>query len=233
MQDMPHPDDPAPEAPSPGLDALIDAITAHVPFDGWSDASFRAAAHDAGLPLAEARALAPRGAVTLAAALHRRGDAALHTALAGKLDGLRYSEKVARAIEERLRLAGDIEVLRRSTSLFSLPQNAPLGSRLMWETADTIWRALGDTSTDGNWYSKRAILTAVYSSSLLYWLGDQSEGHEKSRAFIDRRIADVMRFEETKARLQKNPLFAPGFKLFERIRAPKSADLPGRWDMPS
>ncbi|NDV02335.1 COQ9 family protein [Pseudoroseicyclus tamaricis] len=215
-------------------DALLSAMLTHVPFDGWSEESFRAAARDAGLTPAEARAYAPRGPVSLAAAHHRRGDAALAETLMGKLDGLRYSEKVARAVEERLRLAGDTEVLRRSAALFSLPQNAPLGSRLIWETSDTIWRVLGDTSTDGNWYSKRAILSAVYSSSMLYWLGDQSEGQEKSRGFIERRIAEVMRFEETKARLRKNPLFAPGFRLFEGIRAPKSSSgLPGRWDMPS
>ncbi|WP_373355777.1 COQ9 family protein [Pseudoroseicyclus sp. CXY001] len=214
-------------------DALIDAILPHVPFDGWSDEAFRAAAREAGMTVAEARALAPRGATSLAAALHRRGDAALPEAVAALPEGLRYSEKVARAVEARLRLAGDVEVLRRATAHFALPQNAALGSRLVWDTADTIWRALGDTSTDGNWYSKRAILSAVYSAALLYWLGDQSPGQERSRAFIERRIADVMRFEETKGRLKKNPLFTPAFRLFESIKAPTSRDLPGRWDLPS
>ena len=39
-----------------------------------------------------------------------------------------------------------------------------------------MWRIAGDTSTDFNHYTKRMTLGAVYGSTLLVWLDDQSEG---------------------------------------------------------
>ena len=75
---------------------------------------------------------------------------------------------------------------------FALPHHAADGARAIWHTADTIWTALGDASRDFNWYSKRATLSAVYSSALLYWLGDATPAHTATREFVQRRIDNVM-----------------------------------------
>ena len=80
------------------------------------------------------------------------------------------------------------ELVRRGMSLFALPQHAADGSRALWETADHIWTALGDTSRDVNWYTKRAILSSVHSSTVLFWLGDQDPRHQATWDFLDRRI---------------------------------------------
>ena len=216
--------------------AIIDASRFHVAFDGWSDAVLKAAAAEADIPLADARAAFPRGAIDLAYEFHVAGDRALAEALAeGFPADLRYSQKVAYAVRKRLEIAAsDREAVRRGVAFFALPMNAATGTRAIWHTADTIWTALGDTSKDINWYSKRAILSGVYSASVLYWLGDRSEGFEDSWAFIDRRISDVMRFEKAKAAARKSPLHrafmaGPG-RLFDHIRAPNAeppSDLPG------
>ena len=216
---------------------LLDAALAHVPFDGWSEATLAAAARDLDLPIEEARVLFPRAGVSLAAAYHARGDRALERWLeSADLSGMRYSEKVAELVWQRIRLAGDREVVRAATTLFALPQNAAEGARLIWNTADLIWRLLGDTSRDYNWYTKRAILTGVYGASVLYWLGDRSEDGADTRAFIDRRIADVMRLETVKAQIRANPLCGPLLRpaeaLLGRVRPPARPgrdDLPGRW----
>lgn len=215
---------------------LLDAILPHVPFDGWTDAAWAAALADLGVSEAEGRLNAPRGAVDLAVAYHQAGDAAmLDRAAAEDLSTLRYSERVARLI--RLRLDGaDREVVRRGTALFAMPHHAAEGAALIWGTADLIWRALGDTSDDLNWYSKRAILSGVYGSTVLFWLGDDSGGVDTD-AFIDRRIADVMRFEKFKADARESPLFKPfaaGLdRLFAGVKAPAGRahpdDLPGHW----
>ncbi|MGL4310342.1 MAG: COQ9 family protein [Paracoccaceae bacterium] len=213
-------------------DRLIDAALPHVPFDGWTKATLDAAIADSGVGGALARSLFPRGAVDLAAAFHRRGDGMMTARLAETdLAALRYSERVALAIRLRLEaVAEHKEAVRRGTVLFALPQNAAQGAQLIWGTADAIWKALGDTSNDLNWYTKRATLSAVYGASALYWLGDTSDRHEATRAFIDRRIADVMRFEKTKADLRKNPLVAGLMKgpsaLAERLRARSGATDP-------
>ena len=95
-------------------------------------------------------------------------------------------------------VAGEREAVRRGVALFALPHHAADGARAIWHTADAIWNALGDTSRDFSWYSKRATLSAVYSSALLYWLGDDSPGASATREFVGRRIDDVMQFEELK-----------------------------------
>lgn len=205
---------------------LLAAALPHAPFDGWSDATWRAAIADSGIDEATARAATPRRGLDLAVAFHKAGDAEM-TRLAGEIDlgALRYSKRVARLVRLRLEVAArEREAVRRGATLFSLPMNAPEGARLIWGTADAIWTALGDTSQDYNWYSKRAILSGVYSATLLYWLGDQSEGFANTWAFLDRRIEGVMRFEKTKAALKKNPvaqlLMAGPKAALARVRAP-------------
>ena len=91
------------------------------------------------------------------------------------------------------------EAVRRGLAILAMPQNLPLALRISWRTADLMWRIAGDTSTDFNHYTKRMTLGAVYGSTLLVWLDDQSEGWNDTAAFLDRRIDDVMRFERFKA----------------------------------
>lgn len=215
-------------------ESLLDAMLAHVAFDGWSEPAFRAAAADAGIGPGLARVLCPRGAVDLAVAYHRRGDARMLERLAGMdLTALRFRDRVARAVRLRLE-AADREAVRRGAALFALPQHAATGAGLVWGTADAIWRALGDASDDLGWYTKRATLSAVYSATVLYWLGDESDGQHATWEFLDRRIAGVMRFEGFKARVNDNPVMqrvlAGPRAVLGRIRPPgaRRDDLPGR-----
>lgn len=216
------------------LDQLLDAAMIHVAFDGWTDATFRAAAQDADIPLTAARAVCPRGAVDLAVAYHKAGDAAMLERLAATdLTDLRFRDKIATAVRFRLEAAEDKEAVRRGATLFALPMHGAEGARLIWGTVDAIWTALGDRSDDINWYTKRATLSAVYSSTVLYWLGDDSPEHHRSWEFLDRRIEDVMRFETAKAKVRDNPLLSRlmsgPMALAARIKAPGTArsDLPG------
>jgi ubiquinone biosynthesis protein COQ9 len=215
-------------------ESLLDAALGHVAFDGWSDVCFRAAVADADVAPDLARVICPRGALDLAVAYHQRGDAAMVARLEStELAGLRYRDRIARAVHLRLETA-DREVVRRGAALFALPMNAPTGAGLIWGTADAIWRALGDTSDDINWYSKRVTLSGVYSATLLFWLGDESEGQPATWDFLDRRIEDVMRFEKAKAQVRENELLsklmAGPMQILAKVRAPASApdDLPGR-----
>ncbi|NNE87141.1 MAG: COQ9 family protein [Silicimonas sp.] len=217
------------------LDTLLDAMLPHVVFDGWSPASFKAALGDLKVTEAEAKAIAPRGAIDLAVAYHRRADAAMVARMAAAdLGDLRYSEKVATALRYRIEAMDNREAVRRASTLFSLPMNAAQGAKLIWETSDAIWTSLGDTSEDANWYTKRATLSGVWASTVLFWLGDDSAGFADTYAFIDRRIEDVMQIEKMKGKLRDNPISKPLMQLqdafFSKMRAPGAAsdDLPGR-----
>lgn len=219
---------------------LLQAALMHVPFDGWSEAAFQAAIRDTEVAPAVARAICPRGAVDLAVAFHKAGDAAMLDKLnAADLSGMKFCEKVTAAVRFRLEVIEDKEAVRRGTTLFALPMYAPDGVKLVWGTSDAIWTALGDTSDDVNWYTKRATLSAVYSSTVLYWLGDNSPDHMATWAFLDRRIEDVMRIEGAKARMRESPtlsrMMAGPNWLMSQIRAPgrtPRGDLPGSWTTP-
>lgn len=217
-------------------DRLIDAALMHVPFDGWSETTFRAAVEDAGVERAVARGLFPRGPVDLALAFHARGDKRMADAVqTASMDGLRYRDKVARAVRLRIQAAEDREAVRRGLTLFALPMYAADGSRALWATADAIWTALGDTSDDINWYTKRATLAGVYSSTVLYWLGDDSPDARDTWDFLDRRIDDVMRIEKAKAAVRKLPFMGTIIdaqnRMAGRMRRPGPRDdIPGRWN---
>lgn len=220
---------------------ILAAALAHVPFDGWSSATLEGAARDAGVSDALARALFPRGGVDLALAFHRQGDAAMTDRLRdADLAAMRYRDRVAFAVRARIEAIPDKELVRRGATLFALPMHALDGSRAIWGTADAIWTALGDTSRDVNWYTKRATLAGVHAATVLFWLGDDSTGHRATWDFLDRRIEDVMRIEKAKAAVRDNPLAkafmaGPG-KWMEKLRMPRmpglspdpTDDLPGR-----
>ena len=221
--------------------ALLEAAKAHVPFDGWSEATFQAAIDESGVPRGVARAVCPRGAVDLALAFHEAGDQAMLDRLAeAHMGEMRYRDRVAAAVRFRLEAVDDKELVRRGMTLFSLPHHALDGAQAVWRTCDRIWIALGDTSDDVNWYTKRATLSGVYGSTVLYWLGDDSDGHARSWAFLDRRIEDVMQFEKFKAQARDNRLvsaaLAGPLAFLGRIRAPhgrQQTGMPGRWSGPN
>jgi ubiquinone biosynthesis protein COQ9 len=213
---------------------LVEAALSHVAFDGWSQATFEAAVTDSGGDPVVARAICPRDAVDLAVSFHEAGDSAMLAALdAADLSEMRFRDKVAFAVRKRLELCPDKEAVRRGSALFSLPHNAPTGSRLIWGTADAIWNGLGDSPQDINWYTKRATLSAVYAATVLFWLGDESEDHADTWAFLDRRIENVMQFEKAKGAFQKSSLgkaLERPLSSIGRMRAPKTASgFPGRW----
>lgn len=222
------------------IDAMVDASLPHVAFDGWSEATYVAALRESGTDPAIAAMYFPKRGVDLALAYHRRGDQLMVAEMKRRdLSSLRIRERITEAVKIRLEVTEDKEVVRRGTTLFALPQNAPLGARAIWETADAIWTALGDLSTDVNWYTKRATLAGVYSATVLFWLGDDSPDHADTWSFLDRRIEDVMRIEKVKAQVRENPFLRTAFAgptwLMSQIKAPVRTprmDIPGTWARP-
>lgn len=218
------------------MDHLVDAILPHVTFDGWSETAFRVAVADCDVAPTVAKALCPRGAVDLAVAYHLRGDGLMLQRLKGAdLTEMRFRDRIAAAVRFRLEAVSDREAVRRGATLFALPTYALDGAKAVWNTVDLIWDTLGDGSDDFNWYTKRATLAGVYSSTVLYWLGDDSDGYAQTWEFLDRRIDDVMQIEKVKAQAKDSailkPLMAGPLWALSQIKAPlrgPSADLPGR-----
>jgi ubiquinone biosynthesis protein COQ9 len=182
---------------------LLEAALDHVAFDGWSEPALRAAAQDTGIPLERALNAFPGGATELIAFHSEMADRAMLEALEQEpLAEMKVREKAAKAI--RLRLEANMrnrEAIRTALTALMMPQNTALAARLLYKTVDAIWYAIGDRSTDFNFYTKRGLLAGVYTATLFYWLNDKSEGAAATWTFLDRRIAEVMKVPQVLGKL--------------------------------
>jgi len=177
------------------------AVGENAVFDGWTRAAVDSAAQQLGIDPVQARLAMPKtqaGMIDVYIQEVDRGLEAYFTA--ERLAKLKIREKIRALVWRRLEIMGPArEAVRRALAILAMPQNVPLALRISWRTADRMWRIAGDTSTDFNHYTKRMTLGAVYASTLIAWLDDQSEGWADTGAFLDRRIDDVMKIEKFKA----------------------------------
>ncbi len=176
-------------------DALLLAALPHVAFDGWSMTALDAGAADAGFTKQSLLHAFPDGVADAIAHWSDWADRKAVAAMqADDVAHLKTHQRVAMGVWARLEAMGKWrEAARKATAWLAAPRHAPLATRLAYRTCDAIWRAAGDASTDFNFYTKRALLGGVVLSTTLYWLQDSSEGNQASSAFLDRRIAEVLR----------------------------------------
>lgn len=177
------------------------AVGENAIFDGWSRQAVDSAAGQLGIDPVQARLAIPKTQTGMIDVYIQEVDRGLEAYFTPeRLRQLKIREKIRALIWRRLEIMGPArEAVRRALAILAMPQNIPLALRISWRTADHMWRIAGDTSTDFNHYTKRMTLGAVYGSTLLVWLDDDSEGWTQTAEFLDRRIDDVMKIEKLKA----------------------------------
>lgn len=202
---------------------LAPAIADAAAFDGWSDVAVRDAASAAGLDPAAASFAFSGGSMQMIEAWVQAVDAAMQAALpADQIAQLKIRERIRTLVQFRLdAIVHQKEALRRALSIMALPQNAPRTLALGWRSADAMWRLAGDTATDYNHYTKRMTLGSIYAATLAVYVNDSSDDHADTKAFLDRRIEGIMKFEKAKAQLlrPREELFNPA-RLLGRLRYP-------------
>ncbi|WP_129793701.1 COQ9 family protein [Sphingosinicella sp. CPCC 101087] len=201
--------------------ALAPLLPEHAAFDGWSDEALAMAADSLGVPPARARLAFPGGQTDMIDAWFDWVDRAMLAAFSPeRIAAMKVRERIRELVMFRLEaMRPHREALRRALAILAMPQNLATASKLAWRAADRMWRVAGDTATDFNHYSKRAILVGVYGSTSLVFLDDAADDLIDTRAFLDRRIDDVMRFEKFKASWRGTPM--PSLSRFlGRLRYP-------------
>ena len=199
------------------------AVGENAVFDGWSTAAVDSAALALGVNLDVARLAFPTAPAAMIAAYVEGVDAALEAEFPVEaMVAMRVSQRIRAILLKRFTLMGPArEAIRSGLAILAMPQNLPSAARLGWHSADLMWRIAGDSATDLNHYSKRAILASIYAASLLIWIDDDSEAQAETAAFIDRRLAGVARFERAKAGWFGSPERRPSVALFlGRLRYP-------------
>ena len=206
---------PSPSAQEKWRESILAEVLAEAPFDGWTHSVLEKAALTTGMSRADIdrgdlHLIFPKGISDVLTFWSQRCDEKMVAAFeAADPAPTRIRDKVTLLVRERLEaMIGEREAARRASATLALPTHAGLGPKLTWATADAIWRALGDTSSDFNYYTKRATLSAVYLSTLTCWFAnekgvDSAEPYAETWAFLDKRIDNVMQFEKVKADAKK------------------------------
>ena len=199
------------------------AVGNHAVFDGWTVKAVASAATQLGINLDQARLAMPKDASGLIDSYAAAIDAAMTTAFPPeRIQAMKIRERIRSLVWFRIEsMAEAREAVRRGLAILAMPQNAPLAARIGWRSCDAMWRLAGDTATDFNFYTKRMTLGAVYTSTLVAWLDDSTDGFADTAAFLDRRIDNVMRFEKWKAEWRGSALHRPSLSRFlGRLRYP-------------
>ena len=202
---------------------LAPAIAANAAFDGWGDAARDLAAENHDIDADVARLAFADGPVAMIDAWFDHVDAEMARALPPeRLGAMKIRERVTALVEARLTvLAPEREALRRARAVLALPQNVARAARLGWRSVDRMWRLAGDRATDYNHYTKRSLLLAIYTATTTVLLDDDSEDQMETRAFLQRRIDGLMRFEKAKAAALKRTEHRPSLSRFiGRLRYP-------------
>jgi ubiquinone biosynthesis protein COQ9 len=182
---------PPPER-SPERDAALEAMLPNVPFEGWTYRALRSGLRSINTDEVEAELLFPGGVPDMIDAFCDWADRRMEAEAAPQSEGLKLPERVRALVALRLKQNRPYrEAVRRAVAVLALPQNAPLAARCTARTVDAVWHAAGDTAADFSWYTKRVILTAAYTTTLLFWLRDASEDDAATLAFLDRRLAGI------------------------------------------
>lgn len=182
----------------------------------WGSDMLDRALRVCGLSSADGLLLFPNGAQDLAALLSRDLDAKMHAALSELPLDLKIRQKIHQALMIRLELLNELGRAAHAVSAFlALPWNVALAGRLVWETADHIWRFAGDTATDENHYSKRMIVSGIFSAAVILRL---SSGKAAAESFVAARIENVMSFEKWKAGLDLGDPLKAMAETFARFR---------------
>lgn len=177
------------------------AVGENAVFDGWSRKAVDSAAAQLGIDPVQARLAIPKAPTDMIGLYIEEVDRALEAYFTNeRLAGMKIREKIRALVWRRLEIMGPArEAVRRALAVLAMPHNLRTALKISWRTADRMWRIAGDNSTDFNHYTKRMTLGALYGSTLLIWIDDESEGLAETAAFIDRRIDDIMKFEKFKA----------------------------------
>lgn len=184
---------------------ILQAALADIAFEGFADAVVNKAAQSVGIEPSELALAFPRGGIDLAIYFVRHGVDQMQDKLASlDIESMKIRERIKTAVQIRLEVDADHkEIARRAFNMLALPGNTKDAGACLAHTVDVMWRSTGDKSTDFNFYTKRATLAAVYSSTRLFWLNDDSTDALDSWAFLDRRIDNVMQIEKGKAKFRE------------------------------
>ena len=200
---------------------LILAMLTHVPFDGWTWQAMEQGALDIGFE----KKKTPSLRIKIFKDLFKNGSIDFIDIFSEIIDlqvkeiynlvepkPVKVSDKIKKIILMRLELCQKYkEAVRSSIPITAIPVNAKISLNTLYRTCNAIWRIAGDKSTDFSFYTRRISLAAVYTSTLLFWLNDNSNNNIETEFFLDRRLKDISKISSLKKPLSYMKNFTNNF----------------------
>ena len=200
---------------------LIRAMLTHVPFDGWTWEAMEQGAADINFEKKKTSSLR----IKIFKDLFKNGPIDFIDIFSEIIDlevkeiynlielkPERVPEKIKKIIMIRLNLCQNHkDAVRTSISLTARPENAKISLKILYRTCNSIWRIAGDKSTDFSFYTRRVSLAAVYTSTLLFWLNDNSNDNIETESFLDRRLKGINKISRLKKPLSDVKKFTNNF----------------------
>lgn len=175
-------------------DDILMAALDDAAFDGWSWEMVEGAAEKAGYERDMAAAVFPGQLKDMLKHFSDWADRDMMARLKGiDPSSMRVRDRIRLAVQTRFYALKDHkEAVRYSTGYWMRPFRKYDAGRMVWKTADIIWNWAGDTATDYNRYTKRALLSGIITSTTLAWINDETDDQSKTLRFLDNRIDNVM-----------------------------------------
>ncbi len=190
-------------------DQTLNEILPDIMFDGWKPQTIIESAERQDISQDKLRQFFPNLVSDMIVHFSNWADREMITVLEKEnMSDMRIRDQVALGVKTRLQILEPYKpVMAEAMKHMMRPDRSCKMAKAVWHTADAIWLAAGDTATDYNKYSKRSLLSGVITSTSLYWLNDTSDAHEKTWAFLERRINNVLKLGKgigkTRSLLQK------------------------------
>lgn len=184
---------------------FLEKFLKNVPFDGWTSECLEKTSISLGKDKYYGRILFAGGASDIIKFFGLFIDQKMEKALIDNpITEHRVRDKIHFLIMTRFKCYTPYkEAIRKLVKNNYTPSNLSNSLKMLWKTSDDFWYKAGDISTDYNYYTKRFLLSCVYSSSLLHWLSDDSKGNDSNSSFVTKEIAKILKLGNIKGHFEK------------------------------
>jgi ubiquinone biosynthesis protein COQ9 len=196
---------------------ILKASMKYLVKDGWNNNIFSSVSKKGKFKEEEMRALFPKGYKSLLELyLSNIDKEMIESCNKINLIRMRTHQRIREIILARLKInRKNKKLVKRTFLTLMLPQNTKIATFSLYNTVDQMWYLAGDNSTDFNFYTKRAILAFIYSSTICYWINHNND-NVKTKQFLDKQLTNVNKLSKKKKSFK--PFFEMAPKIFSLVK---------------
>ncbi|MCC8417593.1 MAG: COQ9 family protein [Rickettsia endosymbiont of Bryobia graminum] len=171
---------------------FIEAISDLLVFDEWDNKLLEEAETRCGFAKGYSSIIFPNGLSEIIDFLEDQYDQKMLNLLANQILPDKIRDRIDLALRIRIKDCTHKLVLLRNSCYFTNPINNLHAMKIAWRTCDLIWRYAGDKSMDYNYYTKRSLLFSAYTTSIIYYIQDNSDNNIETDKYITDSLSGII-----------------------------------------